>query len=139
MTTPDQARTASCACGSLTAEVRGEPASVYACSCRTCQRKSGSAFSYAATYPEAAVRIAGAYTSWRHNGDSGRWIETGFCPTCGSTVLFRFEAAPGIVGIPVGAFGEPDFAPPQRMYWASRRHRWLPLPPGIGAVDTQEG
>jgi hypothetical protein len=139
MTAPDQTRTASCACGSLTATVRGEPASVYACSCLTCQRKSGSAFSYAAMYPEAAATIAGAHTLWRHQGDSGRWLENMFCPACGGTVAFRCEAVPGIVGIPVGAFADPDFTPPQRLYWASRRHHWLPIPLGVEAIPTQNG
>jgi len=139
MTASDQARTARCACGGLTATVQGEPADVYACSCLACQRKSGSAFSYAAMYPEAAVTMDGAHTLWRHGSDSGRWIETSFCPTCGGTVIFRFEAIPGIVGIPVGAFADPDFPPPQRLYWASRRHHWLPLPHGAAVLETQDG
>ena len=52
-------RAARCGCGSLTVTTTGEPAAVYACGCLSCQRKSGSAFTYSAVYPEAAVSMAG--------------------------------------------------------------------------------
>ena len=41
-------RVARCACGNLTVTARGEPLEVYLCSCKDCQRGTGSAFSYAA-------------------------------------------------------------------------------------------
>ena len=52
-------RAARCACGNLMVTARGEPLEVYLCSCTDCQRGSGSAFSYAAIFPESAVSIAG--------------------------------------------------------------------------------
>lgn len=61
-------RTASCGGGNLTVTTIGEPSEVYACSCLNCQRESGSAFSYCAVYPEAAVSIAGDRRVWRRHG-----------------------------------------------------------------------
>jgi hypothetical protein len=130
-------RTAQCGCGGLTATARGEPADVYGCHCLACQRKSGSAFSYAAMFPDAAVTLAGTRTAWRHAGDSGRWIENLFCPTCGVTIAFRCEAAPGVIGIPAGCFADPAFARPRVFFWTSRSHRWLPPAEGITSLDTQ--
>ncbi len=130
-------RTARCGCGQLTVRACGEPVGVYACSCLSCQRASGSAFSYSALYPEAAVAVAGARNLWRRRGESGRWTETEFCPTCGVTLCFRNDAYPAIVGIAAGAFADPDFAPPERVYWASRRHRWLAFPEGVERLATQ--
>ena len=46
---------------------------------------------------------------------------------------------PGLTGIPVGCFADPDFLPPLRLYWASRRHRWLALHSDLTLLDTQEG
>jgi hypothetical protein len=135
----DTSRTAQCACGALAASVRGEPLEIYGCSCFACQRKSGSAFTYAAMCPEAAVTITGPRTPWRHTADSGRWIENEFCPTCGVTIAFRCEVAPGLVGIPAGCFADPQFPKPRRFFWGSRRHRWLPQPPGVDWLDTQGG
>jgi hypothetical protein len=132
-------RIAQCGCGGLTATVSDEPVTVYGCSCVACQRKSGSVFSYAAMFPSAAVTIAGERKTWRYNGDSGRWIENIFCPTCGVAVGFRSEGMPGLTGISVGCFADPDFAPPLRLYWASRRHRWLTFHAGMILLDTQDG
>ncbi|MEX2165728.1 MAG: GFA family protein [Methyloceanibacter sp.] len=130
-------RIASCLCGNLKVGARGEPVDVYLCGCRDCQRKSGSAFGYAALYAESAVTIAGEQRTYRRNGDSGRLIETHFCPTCGVTVFFHAEGLPGLVGIAAGCFADPDFTKPSRLYWASRHHRWLDLPPSIAREDTQ--
>jgi hypothetical protein len=64
-------RIASCLCGNLTATARGEPSDVYACGCVDCQRKSGSAFTYAAIFPESVVAIAGEDRTWRRRGVTG--------------------------------------------------------------------
>jgi hypothetical protein len=132
-------RRARCGCDQLQVTARGEAVAVHACSCLSCQRTSGGAFSYSAFYPASAVTVAGERTVWRHHGDSGRWVESDFCPICGVTLCFRVEAYPGIIGIPVGCFADPDFAPPERLYWASRRHRWLRFPDGIELTETQPG
>jgi hypothetical protein len=130
-------RTAACNCGSLSVTVRGEPVEVYACSCASCQRRSGSAFTYAALYPEAAVRIAGEHRTWPQRGDSGRFVDSGFCPTCGVSVFFRGEGLPGLVGVRVGCLADSGFAKPSRLYWASRKHRWLDLGHDVPKVEAQ--
>ena len=130
-------RTGHCYCGSLTVTARGEPVDVYACSCTDCQRGSGSAFSYAALFSEDAVTIAGERREYRHRGDSGRFVDSFFCPTCGTGVLFRAEGLPGRLGVPVGCFADPSFAKPTKLFWASRRHHWLDLPHGITPIETQ--
>jgi hypothetical protein len=131
-----KARTASCGCGQLTATATGEPIDVYLCSCRDCQRLSGSTFSYAAIYPPDAVVVEGERKVWRHYGDSGRWLDNYFCPTCGNTVYTTGEISPEI-GISVGCFTDADFPAPKRMYWASRRHHWLKLPEEAEIMETQ--
>jgi hypothetical protein len=52
-------RIAKCSCGNLTVTARGEPLDVYLCNCTACQRGTGTAFSYAAIFPESAVSSAG--------------------------------------------------------------------------------
>jgi hypothetical protein len=139
VTTTGGKRVAQCGCGALTATVGGDPVTVYGCSCAACQRKSGSAFTYAAMFPSAAVTVTGARKTWRYAGDSGRWIENFFCPTCGVAVGFLSEGMPELIGISVGCFADPDFAPPLRLYWASRRHRWLTFHNDLTLLDTQDG
>ena len=130
-------RTASCGCGKLTVTARGEHSEVHACSCLSCQRESGSAFSYCAHYPKAAVSIAGERRVWRRHVDSGRWMETGFCPTCGGAVFSRSEISPETIGVAVGCYADPDSAKPERVYWNSRRHHWLRFPKGTELLESE--
>lgn len=131
-------RTASCSCGSLKVTVSGPPVEVYACSCLECQLASGSVFTYAAVFRDAAVMsIEGEYRSWRRGSDSGRWVESSFCPTCGSPVMGRTEATPGFLQVSAGSFADPSFASPVKLYWASMRHHWLPFPPEVETIERQ--
>ena len=90
-------------------------------------------------FPKAAVSIAGERNAWRREVDSGRWFESEFCPTCGATVIYRMEFSPESLVVPVGCFADPDFAKPEGLYWASRRHHWLQFPDDIRSVETQPG
>jgi hypothetical protein len=130
-------RKASCSCGNLTITARGEPLEVAACSCLDCQRRSGSVFTYIASYSDTAVSIAGDRKAWRSQSDSGRWVESKFCPTCGVTVCFLMEVFPETIGVCVGCFADPDFVKPERLHWASRRHCWLAFPEGIELLETE--
>jgi hypothetical protein len=130
-------KTAACACGKLTVTVTAPPQIVHACSCFDCQRGSGSAFSYSAFFPESAVQAAGDSTRWRRISDAGRWNESSFCPTCGVSVFTRLELMPGIVCVSAGCFSDPNFPEPTKLYWNSRRHRWLDLPPGTEPIERQ--
>jgi hypothetical protein len=121
-------REAACSCRKVVLVCAGEPRRVYACACSECQRCTGTAFSYRAIYPDAAVvHQAGKTRSWRRIGQSGGWLEQHFCVDCGSVIFMRAEALKEAISVSVGCFEDPDFARPQKLHWASRRHRWLHL------------
>jgi hypothetical protein len=130
-------KAASCSCGRFTATVAAPPKFTHTCSCLDCQRGTGSAFSYSAFFAEGVVQVAGESRSYRRTSDSGRWLETSFCPICGVGVLTRLEALPGIIGISVGCFADPNFDKPEKFWWASRRHHWLDTPSGVEPIETQ--
>jgi hypothetical protein len=133
-----QSRTAACSCRKLQIKVTGAPAQVNSCTCLECQRRSGSALTYTAFFPDSAiVSLDGEYRSWRQERDSGRWHESSFCLVCGTWVFSRLEVLPGFVGISVGCFADPEFEKPTKFFWASRRHRWLPAPKSVEVLDTQ--
>jgi hypothetical protein len=123
-------RRASCPCGSLTVVARGEPARVSVCHCGACKRRTGSVFSYNATYAEDQVQASGPSKSFRRIGEEGFWGEFQFCPECGSTVLYRIERRPGMVTIPAGAFADPDFPEPLFSVYGELRHKWCVLETG---------
>lgn len=128
MTTLTAARTASCACGRLTATCEGEPLRVSVCHCNACKQRTGSALSYNARWPEGAVRRAGTSRSFVRIGDEGGRITYHFCPDCGVTVWYLNDDLPGMVAIPVGAFATRDVPPPAvSVYHTARKAPWLDI------------
>jgi len=118
-------RIAHCCCGSLRAEVTGEPALVAACHCIECQRRTGSPFGVGAYFPKDLVRTEGPNKVYLRGSDSGRKIECHFCPNCGSTVFWRPEFVPDLLGIAFGAFADPSMSRPTLSVWETTRHPWV--------------
>ncbi|MBB5518235.1 GFA family protein [Amphiplicatus metriothermophilus] len=128
-------RVAACPCGALQVTVSGAPVLIHACSCLACQRRSGSAFTYSAFFPdEQVLAVAGDSRAWRRTGHSGGRHESHFCPVCGVAVYARLDAVPGMIAVAAGCFAEPDFMRPSRFYWTETRHRWLE--PIVGVEDA---
>ena len=120
------AREASCGCGALTARVEGDPLRVSICHCLDCKRRTGSAFSWNATFAASQVTVDGRYTTFERGSDDGFWARMHFCPTCGTTVFYEIERRPDMISIPVGAFSDRDFPPPTIEVYEERRCPWLP-------------
>src|SRR5215213_1431420 len=121
-------RIASCSCGQLRAEVRGEPSGVSVCHCYACQRRTGSVFSAQASFPRESVAVKGNGTEFvRVGAEGGRFTFT-FCPKCGSTVFYVEEGDEQEISIPVGAFADARFPPPTVSVYEERRHSWVSLP-----------
>lgn len=129
-------RTAACNCGQLRIEVAGEPLGVGVCHCLACQRRTGSVFAALAAFAPPYT-VTGDATEYVQVGDRGSRFRFRFCPVCG-TSLFNTEDVVDrtSVSVAVGAFADPDFPPPRSSVYDSRRHRWVELPAGITAYDT---
>ncbi len=127
-------RVASCICGGLQIVVRGEPRHLHGCTCKRCQRKSGSVMTVSAWYPESqVVSITGACSAWAPDGPAS---ETVFCPTCGGGGYFRTgDYLPDCIGIRIGTFADPSFPKPPHIHWWANRPHWLPAPEGIELLD----
>ena len=133
-------RTAACSCGQFTVTVAGEPDYVAACSCRECQKSTGSVFGVSTYWPKAALRgIAGKATCWRRSSWKGRWIDNYFCPVCGSTVYWYAEALPDSIGICAGNFADPAFPAPTYAVWCESKHPWVNFPAGCRQYAQQSG
>ena len=123
-----ETRTAACRCGQLRARVVGDPVRVSVCHCLDCQKRTGSAFSAQARWPEARVELDGLSKTWTHRADSGNRITHHFCPNCGSTVHYRIEGKfDGLVAIPLGSFDDPYFLQPAFSVWEARKHDWVAI------------
>jgi len=120
-------RTASCTCGQLKVTCDGDPVRVSLCHCLACQQRTGSPFSLQARWPIARVKIVGTASEYVRTGDEGTKATFRFCATCGTTIYFTNEGMPDMIAVPVGAFCDPTFPPPQFSVYSSRRHPWIAI------------
>jgi hypothetical protein len=121
-------RTASCSCGQLQIEVRGEPVRVSVCHCLACQKRSGSVFAEQARFNASGSKVTGASTEYVRIGDEGTKFAFHFCPKCGATVYYTAAGREDVVAVPVGAFADPAFPTPTVSVYESRKHSWLQVP-----------
>jgi hypothetical protein len=74
------------------------------------------------------VSITGEKKLYRRSSGVGRWIESYFCPTCGSCVYWYAEWGPDSIGIAVGNFADLNFEPPTQAVWCENKHAWVKFP-----------
>jgi hypothetical protein len=125
-------REAACSCGQLHLEIEGEPVRVGICHCLACQRRTGGPFALQARFPRERVHIHGRAREYvRHSDEDPQPRVFSFCPDCGATVYYVLPSELDLVAVPVGAFADPGFPPPEYSVWEERMHPWVALPPGI--------
>ena len=120
-------RVATCRCGSLKAECFGEPVLMSVCHCTECKRRTGSAFSAQARFPAENVSVIGEFRIFTRTADSERTLTYRFCPSCGSTVAYQIDILPGVVAIPLGAFGEEALPYPAYSNYERRKRPWASI------------
>jgi hypothetical protein len=82
--------------------------------CTACQRRTGTAFHFGASFPKEQVRLDGERKVYERDADSGYRIRFHFCPNCGTTLYWEGDRNPAVCGVAVGAF-DLDFPAAQRL------------------------
>lgn len=116
---------AQCACGALKLMLREPPQLTALCHCFACQRRTGAPFSANAFYSINCVEISGTSAEFIRTAESGRKVRMHFCPTCGSTVYWKADVSPFWIGVAVGSFADPAFAPPAISVFEHSKHKWV--------------
>ena len=115
--------TGGCLCGHIRFEAEGEPGKPHTCSCRMCQRHTGSLTVSWVEFPKDKVTWTGpggAPATFRSSAMSSR----AFCPTCGSS-LGAIDDAP-VVALVTGVFDKPGLVAlkPVAHSFKGQRPRW---------------
>lgn len=139
--TMTEAHEGGCVCGEVRYRTTGTPKRVSACACRWCQKRTGSALGVSVYFDIGDVSFTqGSPKSYRLVSDAGRWIETKFCGTCGTTVGWTLEFLPGYHGIAGGTFDIPTFwYDLERFVFARTKPDWLTIPDGIEVCQAMPG
>ena len=88
-------RIARCSCGSLRAEVSGDPIHVIACHCDDCQRRTGSVFGAGAYYKKEQVQINGPDKAFVRPGPEKRTVTNHFCLSAERLCFGKGKSHPG--------------------------------------------
>lgn len=116
--------TGGCLCGAIRFEADAPAAKPHTCSCKMCQRHTGSLTATWVEFPREAVRWvgpAGAPATWRSSDFSSR----AFCSTCGSS-LGAIDDLP-TVALLLGVFDRTsaaDLKPTYHSYKGGRPKWW---------------
>jgi hypothetical protein len=124
-------RLAQCHCGSLRANISGDPLMVNLCHCRDCPRRTGASAGSGAIFQKAQVTIEGDRRVFERDGQEGRKVRFHFCPSCGTSLYWEGDFRPGWCVVAVGAFADPTFPPPSMSLFEESKHTWVQLPDGM--------
>ena len=114
----------SCLCGRIRFEIDGDLAGIQLCHCSQCRRASGSAFAANAPVEAENFRLlAGAPKAF----ESSPGKERLFCGDCGSPILSRTTAVPGMVRVRAGLIAEPVEAKAVFHFHVASKASWLPI------------
>ena len=123
---------ARCSCGALTLTLPEPSKLVVACHCLDCQRRTGAPFGVGAFYPVDAVAISGTPKEFTREAASGGKVHTYFCPNCGSTIYWKADNLPSLIGVAVGALADPKCPAPVKSVFEQSKHNWVQID---GAVE----
>jgi len=112
-------------CGLLSLATHGEPVRVSVCHCLDCQRRSGAPFAMQARFGPQQVIVSGETKVYVRTSDSGHTSEHHFCPDCGSEIWYHARPHRELYAVPVGAFADPGFPPPEYSVYEGRKHAWI--------------
>jgi hypothetical protein len=120
-----------CACGAIHYECHADPVMMLNCHCRDCQQASGSAYAAVVVVPKTAVKMRGEPRSHRIVGKTGKAVERGFCPICGSQVTVKLERLPDVLGLQAGSLDDPSIYRPMMDVFTSSAQPWDLMDPKI--------
>jgi hypothetical protein len=129
---------ARCSCGAVVVSLPGPTNLVAACHCIECQRRTGAPFGVGAFYPAEAVTISGTTKEYARPAESGGTVRSYFCRDCGSTVYWKADNLPAMIGVAVGAIADLNFPAPIKSVFERSKHVWVEIT-GADVEHLQHG
>jgi hypothetical protein len=129
-----------CYCGAVRYRAEGDAALKVQCHCRECQYMSGGSPNVTMAMPEGGF----AYTKGRPKAFRRTDLQTPvtreFCGECGTHLLAKSPALPGMLLLKVGTFDTPSqFEGPQMAIFLCDKQSFHTVPEGILTFDRVPG
>ena len=119
--------TGACLCGKIHYSANADPIFMGVCHCKDCQRATGSAFSAVIAIPDASLKVEGKPKSVTAKARSGKSNHRSFCPDCGSTLMTRADAMPGVVMLATGPLDDATQFKPAMQIFCDSAQPWVQL------------
>ncbi len=113
-----------CLCGAVSYTCSTDPVFTGNCHCNDCKKSSGSGYSPTMFFPENSVSVSGEVKYFESKGRSGKNVNRGFCPTCGSQLFGKPEVMPGLLAIKAGSLDDTSKFTPQIDVFVSHAAPW---------------
>ena len=125
-----------CYCGSLRYSSEGDPVFQGQCHCRECQYISGGQPNVVMGLPEAGFAYTKGSPKPFARGDLDSPVTREFCAECGTHILAKSPAVPGLVLLKVGTLDDPsNFAGPQMAIFTIDAQPYHHVPDGVPSFE----
>jgi hypothetical protein len=128
-----------CYCGEVRYEVKGDPVFAGQCHCRECQYVSGGSPNVTMGMPESGFHYTKGSAKTFRRADLPNPVTREFCPTCGTQLLSRAPALPGVVLLKVGTLDDPSVFTPQMAIFLVDKQPFHQVPAGIPTFERVPG
>ena len=128
---------AKCLCGAVRVTFPAPPIAARTCWCRDCQVLAAGGGSNNAAFRTDGMTIEGELRWFASVAESGRTIERGFCPNCGTHMLARAVGRTDLAMLRVGALEEQGSVAPQSVIWAASAPEWACIDPALPRSEGQ--
>ena len=116
-----------CLCGAVRYTSKSQPLLTAICSCKHCQRQTGTAFSVLVALPKGTLELAGDEpATYRDAGSSGLPVLRRFCAKCGSPIYSEVAATPTMDWLKAGTLDDASWLEPQVSIWNESAQPWVP-------------
>jgi hypothetical protein len=129
--------TAQCACGAISATIKGEPLGVRLCWCRQCQQIAAGGATTNAVFRTADIALAGALASHGFTAASGNTLTQFFCPSCGTPVYGQSSARLHLASIRLGFLDVGHGLKPDTTIWTEEAPDWAMIDPALQRFERQ--
>jgi len=128
-----------CYCGALRFKAEGDPMFMGQCHCRECQYISGGSPSVVIAMPEAGFAYTkGTPKAFRRN-DLPSPATREFCGECGTHILAKAPALPGMLVIKAGTLDDPSVVTPMMAINLIDKQSFHLIPEGIPTFERFPG
>ena len=109
----------------------------YACHCRDCQSRTGSAFMLNLPISLDEFELSGELLTADVPKPDGSSVRQHACPACLTRIYGSNSTRSGAAMLRAGTLDQSDELVPAVHLWTSRRQPWLHIPDDVPAFETQ--